>query len=129
MYRKSIHTYFRPKRAQLLCKISILTSNQLSGERYSNVIALLCAAKSQRVQSLMGTLAWTDSYCKLDRNGSRTSVASRMKFFVTTVNGWQSLAVVTKKAILAPAAVLGPPLLEIEMSKRSKHHTNGREFY
>ena len=46
---------------------------------------------------------------------SRTSVASRMKFFVTTVSDWESLAAVTKKSVLVPGGVLDPPLLEIEM--------------
>ena len=49
----------------------------------------------------MGTLAQTDikSNCNLDRGESRTSVASRMKFFVImiTVNSWESLAVVRKR--------------------------------
>ena len=35
--------------------------------------------------------------CNLDRGGCRPSVASRMKFFVTTVSGRDSLAFVTKK--------------------------------
>ena len=60
---------------------------------------------------------------------SRTSVASRMKFFVTTVSDWESLAAVTKKSVLVPGGVLDPPLLEIEMGKLKKHHINEREFY
>ena len=57
------------------------------------------------------------------------SVASWMKFFVTTVSGWESLAIVTKKSILVPTGVLDLPLLEIEMSKLIKHRIIGREFY
>ena len=57
------------------------------------------------------------------------SVASWMKFFVTTVSGWESLAIVTKKSILVPTGVLDLPLLEIEMSKLNKHRVSGREFY
>ena len=57
------------------------------------------------------------------------SVASWMKFFVTTVSGWESLAIVTKKSILVPTGVLDLPLLEIEMSKLIKHRISGREFY
>ena len=57
------------------------------------------------------------------------SVASWMKFFVTTVSGWESLAIVTKKTILVPTGVLDLPLLEIEMSKLIKHGIIGREFY
>ena len=78
--------------------------NQLSAERCSNFIALLCTAETQRAQSLMGTLACIDSkssYCFLDRVRCRISVASSMKFFVTTVNDWQSVAVVTKKINLS----------------------------
>ena len=52
-----------------------------------------------------------------------------MKFYVTTVNGWESLAVVTKKSILVLAGVLDLLLLEIEMSKLNQHHTRGTEFY
>ena len=52
-----------------------------------------------------------------------------MKFFETTVSGWESLAVVTKKSILVPTGVQDSPLLEIEISKLNKHHTSGREFY
>ena len=69
------------------------------------------------------------SYCNLDRGWSRTSLASRMKFFVTIVSDWESLAVVTKKSVLFPTGLLDPPLLEIEMSKLNKHHIGGREFY
>ena len=83
------------------------------------------------MQSLMGTLARTDLtsiYCNLDRGGSMTSAASRMKFFVTIVSGWESVAVVTKKLILVPTGVLDAPLLEIAISKLNKHHISGREF-
>ena len=61
--------------------------------------------------------------------GSRTSVASRTKFFVTTASGWEPLAVVTKKSILVPTGVLDQPLLELEMSKLNKHRMKGREIY
>ena len=57
------------------------------------------------------------------------SVAFWMKFFVTTVSGWESLAIVTKKSILVPTGVLDLLLLEIEMSKLNKHRVSGREFY
>ena len=48
---------------------------------------------------------------------------------MTAANGWESLVVVTKKSILAPADVQGWPVLEIEISKLNKHHISGREFY
>ena len=38
-----------------------------------------------------------------------------MKFFVTTVSGWDSLAVVTQKSVFVPKSVLD--LLGIRMSK------------
>ena len=40
-----------------------------------------------------------------------------MKFFVTTVSGWEPLAVISKMSILIPTGVLEPPLVEIEISK------------
>ena len=51
-----------------------------------------------------------------------------MKFFVTTISSWESLAVVTKKSILVPKDVLDMPMLEIEMSKLNKHHISARDF-
>ena len=53
---------FKTKRGHFCAKSasSTLTSNQLSAKRCSNVILLLCTAKTKRVQSLMGTLAWID---------------------------------------------------------------------
>ena len=53
----------------------------------------------------------------------------RIKFFGATVNGWESLDVVTKRSISVPGVVLDPPLLEIEMSKLNKHHISGKEYY
>ena len=50
------------------------------------------------------------SYCNLARGGSRTSAVSRMKFFVTTVSSWESLAVVTEKQISVFSGVLDSPL-------------------
>ena len=106
--------------------------NQLSGERCSNVIVLLCTANTKRVQSLLGKLArthLTSIIHNLDRGRSRTSAASRMKFFVTTVSSLESLAVVTKMSILVPTGVLDPSLLEIQMSILNKHHISGIKFY
>ena len=57
------------------------------------------------------------------------SVASWMKFFVTTISGWESLAIVTKKSVLVPTGVLDLPLLDIEMSKLNEHRISGRKFY
>ena len=64
-----------------------------------------------------------------DRGRSKTSPASRIKFFVTTVSGWNSLAIVTEKSTLVPKGVLDQPLLKIKMSKLNKHHISGRELY
>ena len=57
------------------------------------------------------------------------SVASWMKFFVTTISGWESLAIVTKKSVLVPTGVLDLPLLDIEMSKLNEHRISGRKYY
>ena len=48
---------------------------------------------------------------------------------MTTVSGWESLAINTKKPILVPKGFLDQPLLEIETSKLNKHHISRREFY
>ena len=79
----------------------------------------------------MGTLARTDltSDCNLDRGGSRTSVVSRTKFFVTTASGWESLAVVTKNSILVSARVLDLALLKIGMSSLNKHGISEKELH
>ena len=69
------------------------------------------------------------SYCNLDRDGSSISVASKMKFVVTTFKGWKWLAVATEKSILVPTDVLDPPLLETGMNKSNKYRMSGREFY
>ena len=47
------------------------------------------------------------------RGRFRTSVVSRMKFFVTNVSSWESLTVVTKKSVLVPKGVLDLALLEV----------------
>ena len=61
------------------------------------------------MENLMGALPRTDLttiLLNIERRRSRTSEASRMRFFPTTVSGWESLAVVTKKSILVPKGVL-----------------------
>ena len=61
------------------------------------------------MENLMGALPRTDLttiLLNIERGRSRTSEASRMRFFATTVSGWESLAVVTKKSILVPKGVL-----------------------
>ena len=45
------------------------------------------------------------------RGGSRTAVTSKMERFVIIVNGFQPLAIITKRSILDVAAVLDPPLV------------------
>ena len=52
-----------------------------------------------------------------------------MKFFMTAISGWESLAVVTKMSILVPTGVLDRSLFKIEMSQVNKHHISGREFH
>ena len=58
VHQKSMDSCFKPR--ALLCKVSTLASNQLYAEHCSNVIVLLCTAKTQRMQSLMQTLFRSD---------------------------------------------------------------------
>ena len=44
------------------------------------------------------------------RDGSRTAATSKVGHFVIIVNGWKSLAIMSKHSILGVAAVLDPPL-------------------
>ena len=126
---KKLYLLFRKMSIQraFLCKIIILTSNQLSPDHYSNVVVLLCTAKTKRMQSLMETVTHTDlmSYWNLERGQSATSAVSNLKFFLTTVNSWESLDVV----ILYPPVILYSPLLEAETRELNKHQTSRRKFY
>ena len=45
------------------------------------------------------------------RGGSRTAAISKMERFLTIVNGFQPLTIITKRSILDVAAVLDPPLM------------------
>ena len=47
----------------------------------------------------------------LIRGGSRAAATSKMERFVTIVNGFQPLTIISKRSILDVAAALGPPLL------------------
>ena len=42
--------------------------------------------------------------------GSRAAATSKMEHFVTTVNGWKPLTIITNGSILDAAAALDPPL-------------------
>ena len=53
------------------------------------------------------------------RGASRTAATSKMERFVMIVNGFQPLTITTKRSILDVAAVLGPPLLCVAVSKSS----------
>ena len=44
------------------------------------------------------------------RGGSRATATSKMESFVITVNGFQSLTIITKRSILVVVAALDPPL-------------------
>ena len=44
------------------------------------------------------------------RGGSRNAATSKMERFVTIVNGFQPLTIITMRSILDVAAVLDPPL-------------------
>ena len=46
------------------------------------------------------------------RGRSRTAAISKMEHFVIIVNGFQPLAIITKRSILDVAAVLDPPLYQ-----------------
>ena len=47
----------------------------------------------------------------VNRGGSRAAATSKMECFVTTVNGWKPLIIVTKHFILDVATALDPPLV------------------
>ena len=50
---------------------------------------------------------------RINRGGSRAAVTSKMERFVTIVNGWKPLTIITKRSILDVAASLDPPLVKI----------------
>ena len=65
----------------------------------------------------------------LSRGGSRTAATSNMECFVTIVNGWKSLTIITKCSILDVAAVLDPPLLSLTFcNKFGKFCKNFKSF-
>ena len=99
-------------------KVSTIKSKQLSTMHCSNVIVLLlCTAETVHRLSI-----------KSDLNSS-TPVASRSKFFATTVNGWESLIVDTNISILVTLGVADSPLCEIKISKLSKQHISETRYY
>ena len=49
----------------------------------------------------------------LSRGGSRAATTSKIECFVTIVNGFQPLIIITKHSILNVAAALDPPLLSL----------------
>ena len=50
---------------------------------------------------------------------SRTAATSKMERFVTIVNGFQSLTIITKRSILDVAEVLDPPLKSTQVTSRT----------
>ena len=53
--------------------------------------------------------------------GSRTAATSKTERFVIIVNGFQPLAIITKRSILDVVAVLDPPLIkEVSETKTNK---------
>ena len=48
---------------------------------------------------------------KIVRDGSKTAATSNMERFVTIVNSWKPLTIITKRTILDVAAVLDLPLI------------------
>ena len=49
------------------------------------------------------------------RGGSRTAATSKMERFLILVNGWKPLNIITKRSILDVAAVLDPPLVQVQI--------------
>ena len=47
----------------------------------------------------------------ITRGGSRPVATSKMEDFVTKVNGFQPLTIITKRSISGVAAALDPPLI------------------
>ena len=93
-------TYVRPYRAQkwsFLVKISLINKIKSAGSwRFGQNLLN---------KSLMENFI----FCAL-RGGSRAAATSNMERFVITVNGFQSLSIITKRSILDIAAALDPPL-------------------
>ena len=48
----------------------------------------------------------------LNKDGSRAAATSNMECFVTIIDDWKSLTIITKRSILDVAAALDPPLLK-----------------
>ena len=70
---------------------------------------------------------------KQSRGGSKTAATPKMKRFVTKVNSFQSLTIITKRSILDVAAVLVPPLAEYRAQKEPSspfegYGNNGESF-
>ena len=118
-----------------LRKVSIIKSKQLSTKCRYNVMVLLCTAETERDK------AWWEHWLVLTLNLLKVwfkvyhvdlthlSSISRTKFFVTTVNSWESLIVDTKIPILVTLGVLDSPLCEIKMSKLNKQHISETSYY
>ena len=48
------------------------------------------------------------------RGESRAAATSKLEHFVIIVNGFQPLSIITKRSIVDAAAVLDPPLRELD---------------
>ena len=53
----------------------------------------------------------------------------RQSFFVTTVNGWESLIVDAKISILVALGVLDSPQREIKISQSNEQHISKTGYY
>ena len=53
----------------------------------------------------------------VSRGGSRAATASKMERFVTIVNGFQPLTIITKPSNLDVAATLDPPLVTAQSTR------------
>ena len=68
--------------------------------------------KVQQIVRVIYQLEWNiDFWIRLFRGLCRTAATSKMAHFVITVNGFQSLTIITKSSILDVVAVLDPPQL------------------
>ena len=65
-------------------------------------------------------VTWKFSMHRIFRCGSRTAATSKMERFVIIVNDWKPLTIITKRSILNVAAVLDPPLISVNCTRKTK---------
>ena len=65
----------------------------------------------------------------MTRCGSRAPATSKMEHFVTIVNGFQPLTIITKRSILDVAAVLDPPLVMLKLETAQKITVSVKNYF